>query len=181
MSFKSIRPRELFDRMQAGEAVNLVDVRSPAEFEEVRAKGARSVPLDTLTPELAAKNGEPVYVICKSGGRSASACAFLISQGLTEVVNVDGGTMAWQGAGLPVERSTPPGGEAPGKQPSNWIRPLSLLALLICVTLGIFVNPAFTFVAGAVWIGMILTGQAPCCCSGSCETRPRAATRGPSA
>ena len=47
--------------------------------------------------------GEPLYVICKSGGRSAQACAAFAAAGFADqVVNVEGGTLAWAAAGLPV-------------------------------------------------------------------------------
>lgn len=46
---------------------------------------------------------KPLYVICKAGGRSRSACELLTSAGMTNIINVDGGTDAWIAAGLPVE------------------------------------------------------------------------------
>ena len=49
-----------------------------------------------------------VYLICKSGGRSARAAEFLIPQGV-EAVNVAGGTMAWTDSGRPVVAGGEPG------------------------------------------------------------------------
>lgn len=81
----------------------LVDVREPAEYAEVRAPGAVLVPLG----EVPARTGEvptdrTVYVICRSGARSASAVEYWRSQGV-DAVNVAGGTLAWIEAGFPVE------------------------------------------------------------------------------
>jgi rhodanese-related sulfurtransferase len=77
----------------------LVDVRNPDEYEAGHVPGAVSVPLSTVPENLAAFSGEgPVHVICKVGGRSMSACAYLIDHGL-DVVNVAGGTDAWIMAG----------------------------------------------------------------------------------
>jgi rhodanese-related sulfurtransferase len=52
-----------------------------------------------------------LLMICRSGGRSLRAAAFLAQQGFARVANVDGGMIAWKAAGLPV-RSGPP---APGE------------------------------------------------------------------
>jgi rhodanese-related sulfurtransferase len=70
---------------------------------------ARNVPLDQLDPKalIEARNessGEPLYIICKSGGRAQQACERFIQAGFTNVVNVEGGTTACVAAGLPVDR-----------------------------------------------------------------------------
>jgi rhodanese-related sulfurtransferase len=84
--------------MLAGGA-RLVDVRNPDEYEAGHVPGAVSVPLASVPENLAAFSGDgPVHVICKVGGRSMSACAYLIDHGM-EVVNVSGGTDAWIAAG----------------------------------------------------------------------------------
>jgi rhodanese-related sulfurtransferase len=83
--------------------VVLIDVRQPDEFVAVRVPGAKLIPL-TDVPERVEEipDGERVYVICASGGRSARAVDYLNRQGL-DTVNVAGGTKAWLEAGLPVE------------------------------------------------------------------------------
>ena len=89
-------------RLQAGAPV--FDVRQPDEYEEVHVPGVRLVPLDEV-PDRAGEfpsDGE-VYVICRSGARSARAVEFLRSRGV-DAVNVAGGTLAWIEAGKPVER-----------------------------------------------------------------------------
>ena len=83
----------------------LVDVREDHEFQVVRANGAVLLPMS----EFAARHDElpkdrPIFVICASGQRSAAAAAFLLRNGWTDVTNVDGGTTAWERAGLPVNR-----------------------------------------------------------------------------
>lgn len=89
--------------------VDLIDVRTPEEFREVRATIARSMPMDaieleSLTQSRVGKPEEPIYFICHLGGRSGRVCAALIAAGYPNVVNVVGGTEAWEVAGLPVER-----------------------------------------------------------------------------
>jgi len=84
--------------------VLLVDVRTPAEFASGHVPGAKNVPIDELDARLGELGapGDPVYVICQSGGRSARASASLAEKGYP-AVNVTGGTGAWRAAGYPVE------------------------------------------------------------------------------
>jgi rhodanese-related sulfurtransferase len=89
--------------------IDIVDVRTPLEYSEVRATAARNIPLASLDPHSVMKerNGsadEPLYVICKGGTRGAKAQQKFIEAGYTNVVNVEGGTEAWANAGLPVVR-----------------------------------------------------------------------------
>ena len=109
---QSITPDELHRLQQAGEVV-ILDVRSPAEFAQGHARGAINLPLHMLCASAmpAAAVGRPVYLICKSGGRSAMALQRLQAEGLCQGVNVSGGTDAWMRAGLPVELG---GGPIPG-------------------------------------------------------------------
>lgn len=88
------------------EGAQLIDVREPDEFADIRAAGALNLPLS----EFVARAGEidpdrDIYVICRSGGRSAQAIEYLEqSRGWDNATNVVGGTLAWEAAGLPVER-----------------------------------------------------------------------------
>lgn len=80
-----------------------IDVRTAGEYASGHAEGARSMPLDLLgandVAELARQDA--VYVICRSGGRSAAAVEALRQAGVN-AINVSGGTLAWQGEGLPM-------------------------------------------------------------------------------
>jgi len=104
----SITPRQLFDLKQAGQPVDVIDVRTPVEFREVHVEFARNVPLDRLDPkgvqEGRGNSTEPLYVVCKSGGRSKQACEKFLAAGFNNVVNVEGGTNACVAANLPVVR-----------------------------------------------------------------------------
>ena len=82
----------------------LIDVRTPEEFAEGRVPGAKNVPLDTLGSQVEALKSEEreIYVVCRSGGRSARAADLLARRGI-RAVNVEGGTLAWQAAGEPIE------------------------------------------------------------------------------
>lgn len=110
MSVRTIAPAEVQALIAAGRPVDLIDVRTGVEFAAVHAVGARHVPLSSLDPaavlaQRRAPAGDPIYLICKSGMRSASACAAFIDAGFADVYSVAGGTGAWAAAGLPVERN----------------------------------------------------------------------------
>lgn len=79
------------------------DVRQPDEYQEAHVPGVRLVPLGEV-PERADEfpTGDTVYVICKTGGRSAKAVEFLRANGV-DAVNVAGGTQGWIDARKPVD------------------------------------------------------------------------------
>jgi rhodanese-related sulfurtransferase len=88
--------------------IDLIDVRTPKEFADIRAAGARNVPLDVLdtaaiVQERSSPPGAPLYFICAVGARSEWACKMMLAAGYDNVVNVEGGTQAWYLSGLPVE------------------------------------------------------------------------------
>lgn len=71
----------------------IIDVRSPAEFQSGHIKGAINIPLQTLDKNLAKiKKDKPVITCCASGMRSASAKSILKSKGFSEVHNGGGWT-----------------------------------------------------------------------------------------
>ncbi|MFA9213302.1 MAG: rhodanese-like domain-containing protein [Candidatus Methylacidiphilales bacterium] len=89
---------ELKQRMDAGEKLNLFDVREPHEYEEYNI-GATLIPLGELPGrigELTNLKEEEVIVHCRSGARSANAKMFLLDNGFTNVRNVLGGMLDWQ-------------------------------------------------------------------------------------
>ena len=82
----------------------ILDVRELDEWNEGRISGSRLMPLGEVierTDEIS--TNEPVYVICRSGVRSASACEYLRTQGV-DAVNVAGGILAWLESQRSVER-----------------------------------------------------------------------------
>lgn len=80
----------------------LLDVREADEWAAGRAPGAVHVPMTELAQRLdEVPDGDPVYVICRSGGRSARVTAYLNQQGW-DSVNVAGGMGGWAAAGRPM-------------------------------------------------------------------------------
>jgi rhodanese-related sulfurtransferase len=83
----------------------LVDVRAPEEFAAGHVPGALNVPLDDVLAEPDRFGAGPVQMICRSGGRSATAAA-AVEQAGTPAVSVAGGTAAWIESGRAVDTST---------------------------------------------------------------------------
>ena len=103
----TISPQQLAELLTSDKPIRLIDVRTPAEFGEVHVTNAHNLPLDRLDAAAVtaeASGDEPIYFICKSGGRSGKACEKLIAAGFTNVISVAGGTTACETAGLPVVR-----------------------------------------------------------------------------
>jgi len=183
MAITTISPRELADQKKRGVACELIDVRTPVEFREVHVDVARNVPLDQLDPAavMQARNGsanEPLYLICRSGSRGQQACEKFHKAGFTNVVNIEGGTMACVEAGLPVVR---------GKKAISLERQVRIAAGLLVVTgsaLGYFVSPYWIGLAAFVGAGLTFAGITDTCGMGMLLARmpwnqvPTASTTG---
>lgn len=84
------------------QALQLIDVRRPAEWQAGHLEGARHKPLDKLTALLGDLDRErQVAVYCKSGYRSSIAASLLQRAGFQQVINVTGGFDAWSACHLP--------------------------------------------------------------------------------
>jgi len=104
MNVDQLYPRWLVAR-EKGAPVALIDVRRPEEYQAGHVPGAKLVPLDTLMAQVHEfpEQGD-VFLICRSGARSAQAADYLARQcGRSNLINIDGGTMAWMQAGYPVD------------------------------------------------------------------------------
>lgn len=85
----------------------VLDVREESEYKSGHVLNAKLLPLGKLGErigELEKHRGKPIVVVCRSGARSANACALLGKQGFAEVYNLAGGMIAWQKANLPQEK-----------------------------------------------------------------------------
>ncbi|GHJ40294.1 rhodanese-like domain-containing protein [Streptomyces sp. TS71-3] len=84
----------------------LLDVREDDEWAVGHAEGALHIPMSEFVArfgeltEAAPQDGK-VYVICRSGGRSAQVTMYLAQQGV-DALNVDGGMEAWAASGRPL-------------------------------------------------------------------------------
>ena len=96
---ENITVEELKRRMDAGEKINLVDVREPYENAEFNIGGILH-PLGEvqmmMVDELEPFKDEEVILYCRSGNRSGQACMILDSLGFKNTKNLVGGMLAWQ-------------------------------------------------------------------------------------
>ncbi|MCW2867946.1 MAG: Rhodanese domain protein [Marmoricola sp.] len=81
------------------EGVTVLDVREPVEWRHGRIEGAVHVPLTEVPGRLEElPRDRQLLVVCKVGGRSAQATAFLREKGF-EAINLAGGMLEWSAAG----------------------------------------------------------------------------------
>lgn len=103
----SLEPAELQELLQRQVALTLIDVRTPAEFSSAHIPGSYNVPLDQLSEHadlLRSVSGEPVVLICRSGGRARQAETTLLGADLPRVHVLHGGLAAWETQRLPLRR-----------------------------------------------------------------------------
>lgn len=161
MTIRTIDVDELAG-IAADRHIDLIDVRTPAEFESVRAKQARSFPLDQLDPAAIARqrvdgSDQPLYMICKMGGRSMKACEQFVAAGITNVINVTGGTDAWVGKGHPAVHGT--------RKTMSLDRQVRIAAGTL-VLAGVVASqwvPMLAWVSGFIGAGLVFSGVTDTC------------------
>lgn len=96
---ENITVEQVKARLDAGEKLNIIDVREPEEYAESNI-GALLIPLGKIQAmqidEIEDLKNEEVIIHCRSGKRSLTACLFLESMGFTNTKNVEGGILAWK-------------------------------------------------------------------------------------
>ena len=159
----TITPRQLNDRLQQGEKLHLLDVRTPAEHAEIHVPDVHLVPLDRLdATKLASVNrfakDQPLYIFCRTGNRAKQAAEKLEKSGYEQCHVVEGGTMAWAEAGLPVNRGT-----SKVISLERQVRIAAGVIVLTGVLLAQFVNPAFIWLSGFIGAGLLFAGITDWC------------------
>ena len=165
MEVPMISATALHQKHLRGEKIDLLDVRTPLEFQEVHATLARNEPLESLQPQavISRRNGsagEPLYVICRSGSRGAKACEKLLAAGVPQVFNVEGGTTAWDAEGLPVVR---------GRKVMSLERQVRIAAgalVVLGAALGFFLHAYWIGLSAFVGAGLIFAGITDSCAMG---------------
>ena len=103
---------------------------------------------------------DTLHLICQSGGRSAMACQKLETAGYEAVVNLEGGTSAWQAAGFPVVE---------GKKAMSLERQVRIAAgslIVIGAAIGYFVHPGGFGLSAFVGAGLVFAGLTDTCAMG---------------
>jgi rhodanese-related sulfurtransferase len=161
MSPTTISPQQLANLFKHGQ-VELIDVRTPVEYRELHVAAARNVPLQKLDPValMQTRNGSedaPLYLICRSGARGRQACERFLAAGFTNVINIEGGTLAWARCGLPVVR---------GKNAISLERQVRIAAgslVVLGASLGWLVHPVFIALSAFIGAGLVFAGITDTC------------------
>ena len=161
---KSISINELKKLTASEPQPDLIDVRTPAEFEAVHVPGARLLPLDTLdcaavlSERDKTNNSSPIYILCHSGVRAKRAAEKFAAVGFDKGVVVEGGTQAWADAGLPVTR-----GER-SVLPLDRQLQLTIGTMVVAgVLLSVFQNPAWVWLSAFAGCGLMFAGLSGIC------------------
>ena len=156
MTAQSIPPHELASWINTQTAVDLIDVRSPAEFEESHLTAARNVPLAGLSASDLPNDDRPVVFVCRSGQRSGQACAKFVER---RVFSVAGGTQACIDVGMSA---------VSGKRTMALDRQVRIAAGSL-VLLGFalsFLNPWMLGISVFVGAGLVFSGVTDTCTMG---------------
>jgi len=105
MMIQEIDAAELKARMDSQEPLDLLDIRSDAEVLQGILPGAEHLPMHLIPMKMHDfPKDQTVVLYCRSGARSYHACAYLMQQGITNVVNLRGGIISWAQHGYEIAR-----------------------------------------------------------------------------
>ncbi len=159
----SLSSIELRERLGSDTPPQLLDVRTPAEYETAHIAGAYNVPLDIVREHRAdivdRLRGDVVFV-CRSGQRASEAEQVLRGAGLTRGAVLQGGIADWQGKGFGVDR---------GKERWELERQVRLVAGSIVLTsvLGSVAVPKLKWLAAAIGGGLTFAAVSNTCAMAS--------------
>ncbi len=98
-----ITPVEVQQRLARGDRLYLLDVREHEEYVEAHIPDSVLIPLGQLSRKLSSiPKDATIIAICRSGNRSGVAADMLRRAGYSDVLNLNGGIIAWARAGLPI-------------------------------------------------------------------------------
>ena len=103
-AIKEINVNELKQQMdEASGGFKLIDVRTPAEVMRGKIQGCEHIPLHVIPLKYQDFDAHTQLIIyCRTGARSAQACAFMQSKGMDNVFNLRGGIVSWAQMGFPI-------------------------------------------------------------------------------
>lgn len=156
-----VDPKTLHDRL---DDVEVVDVRTPGEFESVRVPTAKNHPLDALDASFdhlreLVEEGRDVVLVCRSGARAHQAQDALAEAGLPRLPILEGGMLAWQADDGPVVQDVIRWDLE--RQVRFVAGSLVLLAILVSI-----VYPPARYVAGFIGLGQVVAAWTNTCAMG---------------
>lgn len=141
--------------------VEIIDVRTPGEFESVHMPTARNLPLDELRGRLdevraLVDAGSEVVLTCRTENRARQAQQLLATAGVPSLPIVEGGIVAWEAEGAPVVRGV-----------LRWdmerqVRFTAGALVLVSLLVGL-VFPSARLVAGFVGAGLVFSAVTNTC------------------
>ncbi len=103
MQIKEIDSSNLKRRLDAGEDIVLLDIRSEAELRQGILPGAEHLAMHLIPLKIQdLPKDKDVVLYCRSGARSYHACAFLAQQGVDNALNLRGGILDWARNGFEI-------------------------------------------------------------------------------
>jgi rhodanese-related sulfurtransferase len=139
--------------------LHLLDVREYAEYAGGRVKEAKLLPLGEIDKRhIELDHSKPIYLMCRTGKRSAEAQKKLKTLGFTNVINVSGGFEAWKKESLPFEKDE----KAPWAL-DRQVRFVAGILVLIGVVLSLLIHPYFIGISAFVGAGLTFAGATDWC------------------
>ena len=155
---KTITASKLKKQLDKDEVL-LIDVREPAEHRSECIDGACLIPLSEISIEKLPSTKRPIVIHCRSGTRSADACAKLLAINPSlDVVSLEGGIVAWSQAGFNVKKL--------GSTILPLDRQTQIAAGFIAFSgtiLGALINPTFYILPGFIGAGLMFAGLTGWC------------------
>ena len=91
-----ITPKQLKARLDAGEAIDIIDIREPWEVAQGTLAEARPIPMDDVPEQLSdIPTDKPVVLMCHTGRRSEALAIWMETEGFENVLNLVGGIERW--------------------------------------------------------------------------------------
>ena len=154
-----LSPSEADRMVRAGQAF-IVDVREADECRREAVAGTLPCPSSTFWPGAfpAPRDGMRALVLCRSGGRAGRVASAMRAAGRNDVLTIEGGILAWQAAGLPVQKNA--------RAPLPMFRQVMLtvgVLLLVLTVLAATVSEWFLIGTGFLGAGLVFAGATGHC------------------
>ena len=161
----TITPEQLHYEQLYGHRPALLDVRTHAEYRDGHIPEARLIPIQEFDPAAVARqfgrtnvgHKETLYITCQSGPRAQAAAKRLQQAGLHNLALVEGGTKAWEDAGLPLVR------HAHAISLERQVQIAIGGLLLLKVLLGFSVHVLFFALTAVIGAGLVVAGTTRWC------------------
>jgi rhodanese-related sulfurtransferase len=110
MLVNEIDAAELKARIDAGDQVEIIDIRSDAEVAHGILPGSEHLAMHLIPLKMQdLPKDKDIILYCRSGARSYHACSYLAQQGVQNVLNLRGGIIAWARGGFDIVAPPQPG------------------------------------------------------------------------